>query len=191
MTTCNPQRITISILIAESDIQNNFKNRTKYKIKSTTSTRSQVFKICPHRTLEMAFQSTKFQNFLGNMPPDPPSAWPLQRSPDSSVIKKTPTILVGQSFCVNMIPSVFNSSKPVRNIPKFKDRANWSRNTFQPMRRRACVYQQTNQNIAPVIKNFQNNGRSRALRHIFKTFHGAYTIFLSGQRIGSHIGSVS
>ena len=27
------------------------------------------------------------------------------------------------------------------------------------MRRRACVYQQTNQNIAPVIKNFQNNGQ--------------------------------
>ena len=49
----------------------------------------------------------------------------------------------------------------VRNIPKFKDRANWSRDTFQPMRRRACVYQQTNQNIAPVIKNFQNSGRSR------------------------------
>ena len=49
----------------------------------------------------------------------------------------------------------------VRNIPKFKDRANRSRDTFQPMRGRACVYQQTNQNIAPVIKNFQNNGRSR------------------------------
>ena len=49
----------------------------------------------------------------------------------------------------------------VRNISKFKDRANWSRDTFQPMRRRACVYQQTNQNIAPVIKNFQNSGRSR------------------------------
>ena len=49
----------------------------------------------------------------------------------------------------------------VRNIPKFKDRANWSRDTFQPMRGRACVYQQTNQNMAPVIKNFQNNGRSR------------------------------
>ena len=29
------------------------------------------------------------------------------------------------------------------------------------MRRRACVYQQTNQSIAPVLKNFQNNGRSR------------------------------
>ena len=36
---------------------------------------------------------------------------------------------------------------PVRNIPKFKDRANWSRDTFQP------TNQQTNkQNIAPVIK---------------------------------------
>ena len=51
----------------------------------------------------------------------------------------------------------------VRNIPKFKDRANWSRDTFQPMRGRACVYQQTNQNIAPVIKNFQNNGPWRDL----------------------------
>ena len=40
---------------------------------------------------------------------------------------------------------------PVRNIPKFKDRANWSRDTFQPMRRCASVYQNTNQNIAPVI----------------------------------------
>ena len=47
----------------------------------------------------------------------------------------------------------------VRNIPKFKNRANWSRDTFQPMRRRACVYQQTIQNIAPVIKYFQNSGR--------------------------------
>ena len=44
-----------------------------------------------------------------------------------------------------------------RNIPKFKDRANWSRDTVQPMRRRACVYQ----NIDPVIKNFHKSGRSR------------------------------
>ena len=50
--------------------------------------------------------------------------------------------------------------KSVRNIPKFKDRANWSRDTFQPIRRRACVYQNTNQNIAPVIKNFHNSGQS-------------------------------
>ena len=60
----------------------------------------------------------------------------------------------------------------VRNIPKFKDRANWSRDTFQPMRRRACVYQQTNQNIAPVIKNFQNNGRSRTESVIVSRFSG-------------------
>ena len=33
-------------------------------------------------------------------------------------------------------------------------RANWSCDPFEPMRRRACVYQQTNQNMAPVIKNF-------------------------------------
>ena len=43
----------------------------------------------------------------------------------------------------------------VRDIHKFKDRASWSRDTSQPMRRRA------NQNIASVIKNFQNSGRSR------------------------------
>ena len=49
----------------------------------------------------------------------------------------------------------------VQNIPKFKDRANWSRDIFQPMRSRACVYQNTNQNIAPVIKNFHNSGLSR------------------------------
>ena len=33
--------------------------------------------------------------------------------------------------------------------------------------------------------------RFEALRHTFKTFHGTYTIFLSGQCIESHIGSVS
>ena len=43
----------------------------------------------------------------------------------------------------------------VRDIHIFKDRASWSRDTFQPMRRRA------NQNIASVIKNFHNSGRSR------------------------------
>ena len=42
----------------------------------------------------------------------------------------------------------------VRNVSKFKVRANWSRDTFQPMRRRACVYQQTNQNIDPVDQKF-------------------------------------
>ena len=33
-------RHILSLYLAESDIQNNFKNRTKYKITSTTSTRS-------------------------------------------------------------------------------------------------------------------------------------------------------
>ena len=78
----------------------------------------------------------------------------------------------------------------VRNIPKFKDRANWSCDTFKPMRRRACVYQQTNQNIAPVIKNFQNNGWSRTevdsvseailevSREIFSTFCGLFFFYL-------------
>ena len=71
-------------------------------------------------------------------------------------------------------PMFFNRLKTVRNIPKFKDRAKWSRDTFQPMRRRACVYQQTNQNIAPVIKNFQNNGRSRTESVIVSRFSGIF-----------------
>ena len=37
----------------------------------------------------------------------------------------------------------------------------------------------------------ENSHRFYALKHIFKTFHEAYTICLRGQRIGSHIGSVS
>ena len=77
---------------------------------------------------------------------------------------------LGDCYVDNSLRKLRNSTlhesfiqKPnsVRNIPKSKDRANWSRDTFQPMRRRACVYQQINQNIAPVIKNFQNSGRSR------------------------------
>ena len=63
---------------------------------------------------------------------------------------------------------------PVRNIPKFKDRANWSRDTFQPMRRRACVYQQTNQNIAAVIKYFQNSGRSRTESVVVSRLSGIF-----------------
>ena len=62
----------------------------------------------------------------------------------------------------------------VRNIPKFKDRANWSCDTFQPMRRRACVYQQTNQNIAAVIKYFQNSGRSRTESVIVSRHSGIF-----------------
>ena len=61
------------------------------------------------------------------------------------------------------------------NIPKFKDRANWSRNTFQPMTRRAkCVYQNTNQNIASVIKNFHNSGRSRTESVIVSRLSGIF-----------------
>ena len=68
----------------------------------------------------------------------------------------------------------YSSQYTVRNIPKFKDRADWSRDTFQPMRRRACVYQQPNQNIAPVIKNFQNNGRSRTESVIVSRLSGIF-----------------
>ena len=57
-----------------------------------------------------------------------------------------------------MLPST------VWNVPKFKDSANRSRDTVQPMRRHPGVYQQTNQNITPVIKNFQNSGQSRTIK---------------------------
>ena len=60
-----------------------------------------------------------------------------------------------------VIRKIYAASWTVRNIPNFKDRANWSRDTFQPMRRRACVYPHTNQNIALVIKNFHNSRRRR------------------------------
>ena len=60
-------------------------------------------------------------------------------------------------------------STAVRNIPKFKDRASWSHDTFQPMRRHPFVYRQTNQNITPVLKNFQNNGRSRRTELPYRT----------------------
>ena len=46
-------------------------------------------RICPLRTLEMAFQSTKISKFSGGAcPQTPPTGWPLHCSPDSSVIKK-------------------------------------------------------------------------------------------------------
>ena len=44
--------------------------------------------------------------------------------------------------------------------------------------------------MADRLPNDQSH-RFEALTHISKTFHEAYTIFLSGQRIGSHIGSAS
>ena len=55
----------------------------------TTDLENILDRICPLRTLEKAFQSTKISKVSGGAcPPDPPSGWPLQRSPDSSVIKK-------------------------------------------------------------------------------------------------------
>ena len=45
----------------------------------------------------------------------------------------------------------------VRIIPKFRDSANWSRDTVQPMRRHAFVYQ----NVDQVLKNFHSGRRSQ------------------------------
>ena len=49
---------------------------------------------------------------------------------------------------------------------------------FQPMRRRACVFpkkkKNTNQNIAPVIKNFHNSGRGRTESVIVSRLSGIF-----------------
>ena len=66
--------------------------------------------------------------------------------------------------------------KSVWNIPKFKDRANWSRDTFQPMRRRACVYQNTNQNINMLIKTFHKSGQSRTESVVVSRLSGIFQI---------------
>ena len=82
-------RHILSVYLAESDIYpEQFPIRTKYKIKSTISTRSHANKnkhkndnwfrenildrICPLRTLEMAFQSTKISKFSGGACPQTP-----------------------------------------------------------------------------------------------------------------------
>ena len=112
-----------------------------------------------------------------------PLIWLIESSPVTARIRPTPPsfslrniLYVCQMKCPDRCPGEpvralvergtgetekLISLYTVRNIPKFRDRANWSPDTFQPMRRRVSVYQQTNQNIALVLKNFQNNGRSR------------------------------
>ena len=84
----------------------------------------------------------------------------------------------------------------VRNIPKFKDGANWSLLTNE--KARLCLSTNKSKH-SPSDQKFSKermesdriSHRFEALRHIFKTFHEAYTVFVSGQCIGSHIGSVS
>ena len=104
---CAGARHILSEYLAESDVQNNFKNRTKYKIRSITSTRRHATKnkhkndnwFKEHFGENLSSQNTRngvsenqdFNIFWGSMPPDPPSGWPLQRSPDSSVIFKKKT----------------------------------------------------------------------------------------------------
>ena len=65
-----------------------------------------------------------------------------------------------------LIPGFDSSFLPVRNMPKFKDRANWSRDTIQPMRRRAFVYS----NIDQVLKNFSQ----------WRTGHCYFVLLLTG-----------
>ena len=60
----------------------------------TTDVENNFDRICPLRTLEMMFQSIKILKFSGGAcPPDPPSGWPLQRSPDL-IKKKTPRFFI-------------------------------------------------------------------------------------------------
>ena len=53
----------------------------------------------------------------------------------------------------------------VWNIPKRRDRANWSRDTVQPMRRRAFVYQ----NIDQVLKMFSQRRREEDRALLFRS----------------------
>ena len=53
----------------------------------------------------------------------------------------------------------------VRDIPKFRDRANWSRDTVQPMRKRGFAYQNINQ----VLQNF-SQWRTEANRALLFRF---------------------
>ena len=87
----------------------------------TTDLENNFDRICPLRTLEMTFQSTKISKFSGGACPQPPLvAGPFSARLICRWLKKDPKIFytfkkVGQSFCVNMIPSVFNSSKRKNN----------------------------------------------------------------------------
>ena len=91
------------------------KNRTKYKLKSSTCTQIKISKKngnrfvrfsehfrqnFPLRTLEMAFRASRFQNFPGEKPPDPPSRSPDQHSRDSSVIEKYPDFTYSKGWTV-------------------------------------------------------------------------------------------
>ena len=67
--------IILRFYLAESDIQSNFKNRTtciKISIKRTIDLENILDRICPLRTLEMAFQSTKISKFSGRESPQTP-----------------------------------------------------------------------------------------------------------------------
>ena len=67
--------ILLRFYLAESDIQSNFKNCTtciKISIKRTIDLENILDRICPLRTLEMTFQSTKISNFSGGECPQTP-----------------------------------------------------------------------------------------------------------------------
>jgi len=91
--------------LAESDIQNNLKNRTKYKITSTTSTRSHANKnkhkndngFRKHFGQNLSSQNTRngvseyqdFKIFWGSMLPDPLVAGPFSTRLIRRWLKKT------------------------------------------------------------------------------------------------------
>ena len=94
------------------------KNRTKYKLKSSNCTRthannnkrkngkrfvrfSEHFRQnCPLGTLKMTLRASRFQNFLGEKPQDPPSVSPYRHSHDSSVIEKYPDFTYSRGWKV-------------------------------------------------------------------------------------------
>ena len=94
------------------------KNRTKYKLKSSTHTRrhannnkrkndnrfvrfSEHFRQnCPLGTLEMALRASKFQNFLGEKTPRPAKPFTRSALNDSSVIEKYPDFTYSKGWTV-------------------------------------------------------------------------------------------
>ena len=59
-------------------------------------------KIVSLGTLKMTLRASRFQNFLGKKPQDPPSGSPDRHSRDSSVIEKYPDFTYSKGWTVSI-----------------------------------------------------------------------------------------
>ena len=104
------ERHILSVYLAESDIQNNFKNRTKYKITSTTSTRSHANKnkhkkwqliwttfgqnLSSQNTRNGVSEHQDFKIFWGSIPQTPLVPGPFSARLIGRSLKKTPRFYI-------------------------------------------------------------------------------------------------